>query len=71
MDATINTLQERLRAARTGKGLAVSQVSIASGVPEQTIRQWESGRRRNPSVLLLAKVAKVLDVPLEHLTGAQ
>jgi transcriptional regulator with XRE-family HTH domain len=69
MDTKHNTLKDRLRAARRTSGLSASQLSFKSGVPEQTIRQWEYGLRTTPKAEALAKVARALGVSVEQLVG--
>ena len=54
---------------KTRKKLKISRVKLAklSGVPYQTIDNLESGRVANPYIDTVAKIAEILDMPLDIL----
>ena len=62
----LGELGERVRAARERSGLTRKDLAGESGVSERYLAQLESGHG-NISVLLLQKVATVLDLPLAEL----
>jgi len=51
----------RLKSLREEAGLTVEQLAEKSGIPIQTIYEWESGDRCpvNPQVLFLAEALKI------------
>jgi XRE family transcriptional regulator, aerobic/anaerobic benzoate catabolism transcriptional regulator len=59
-------LGERVRAWRTDHGMTRRALAAASGVSERYLAQLEAGRG-NISVLLLRRVARAMNVPVEHL----
>ena len=59
-------LGEQIRAARQEKKLSQLALAILSGVSKSYLSDLENGRR-NPSVLLLARIADALGVPLGDL----
>jgi XRE family aerobic/anaerobic benzoate catabolism transcriptional regulator len=59
-------LGERVRAWRTEHGMTRKTLAAASGVSERYLAQLEAGRG-NISVLLLRRVARAMNVPVEHL----
>ena len=62
-----NVVGERIRHFRQAAGWEVSKLSMESGVPEQTIRSWESRNAANPSADGLSKVAAALGVSVDAL----
>lgn len=54
---------------KTRKKLKLSRVKLAklSGVPYQTLDNLESGRVTNPYIDTVAKIAEILDMPLDFL----
>jgi XRE family aerobic/anaerobic benzoate catabolism transcriptional regulator len=64
--AYLTQLGERVRAWRRQHGVTRKQLSAGCGVSERYLAQLEAGQG-NISVLLLRKVARAMDVPVEHL----
>jgi XRE family transcriptional regulator, aerobic/anaerobic benzoate catabolism transcriptional regulator len=62
----LSRLGDRVRAWRTEHGMTRKTLSQASGVSERYLAQLEAGEG-NISVLLLRKVAKAMNVPVENL----
>ncbi|MGZ8218560.1 helix-turn-helix domain-containing protein [Methylomagnum sp.] len=54
-----------LRELRKERGLSLNELSLASGVSTSMLSQIENGRS-TPTVAVLWKIAKALDVPLTH-----
>jgi XRE family aerobic/anaerobic benzoate catabolism transcriptional regulator len=65
----LRALGERVREARTGRGISRRALADASEVSERYLAELESGRG-NVSVLLLRQVAAALSVPVEDLMRA-
>lgn len=61
----------RLREFRTSKGLTQTDLSKAADVPQSVISDIESGTSKNPTVLVMAKLAQVLGVSVEDLLGEE
>lgn len=59
-----------LRAGRLGRGMTQAQVSAASGVPQRTISEWESGCH-DPPFLGLCKVARAIEISVLDLVPRQ
>ena len=59
-----------IQAARKAKGMTQSDLSALSGVPRNNIARYETGRR-NPPVMVLAKIAKALDKTLDELVDIE
>jgi transcriptional regulator with XRE-family HTH domain len=59
---------ERIRELREARGLSLFELSLASGIREQTIRSWEAGRRI-PSAEFIVAVSKALDSTPNDLLG--
>lgn len=64
----MNSIGERLRAARKEKGLTQTELAERLGISFVGVSQWESGKR-NPKKETLVRLADVLDVPVSYLTG--
>ena len=62
----LGRLGERVRAWRTENGVTRKALAAASGVSERYLAQLEAGQG-NMSVLLLRRVARAMNVPVEHL----
>ena len=58
---------ERLKALRCGKKLTQKQLSQKSGISQAYINELENGRKTNPSIVVLARLANALDVPVFEL----
>jgi len=61
-------LRRRITEARESKGLNQVQLASSSGVTPAAISQIEKGHR-TPSIPVLRRIAKVLGVSLDYLTG--
>lgn len=62
----LKLLGDRVRQARTRRGMTRKLLARDSGVSERYLAQLESGQG-NVSILLLHRIARALDVPLEAL----
>ncbi len=60
-----------LKRIRTRKGLTQTEVAERTGLTQAYIAELESGRKRNPSLLVLMRIAEALDVPVTALIKAQ
>ena len=73
-DSAVNALQalvgDRVRAARTARGMSRRVLSEASGVSPRYLAQLETGEG-NISIGLLLRVASALDLPIEALVARQ
>ena len=56
----------RIRGIREGKGLSQEKVALEAGLNRTYIGFIERGER-NPSIQVVAKIAKVLKIPLYEL----
>lgn len=56
-----------LRQAREKKGLTQAQLSLLSGVPQQTISAIESVSRKNPGIDTLLQIASALGCTVDDL----
>jgi XRE family transcriptional regulator, aerobic/anaerobic benzoate catabolism transcriptional regulator len=57
---------ERVREQRRARGMSRRELAETAGVSDRYVAQIESGRG-NVSILVLRKLARALDVPMEHL----
>jgi XRE family transcriptional regulator, aerobic/anaerobic benzoate catabolism transcriptional regulator len=64
--ALLTELGRRLRSSREGGGWSVSEVARRAGVSRRTLTEAEAGRA-NLTVLMLARLARVLRAPLGEL----
>ena len=55
---------------RKNKGLSQNGLANISKVPQSAISQIESGKRKNPGIIYLQKLATALGVNLAELTEA-
>ncbi|MFG6147951.1 helix-turn-helix domain-containing protein [Halobacillus sp. B23F22_1] len=63
----MDSIGERIRKLRLGKGLSVNQFANLSGVSKSYISNIERGVQKNPSLSVMRKLANTLDVSLEDL----
>ncbi|MFC7062959.1 helix-turn-helix domain-containing protein [Halobacillus seohaensis] len=63
----MSSIGERIRILRLGKGLSVNQFANKSGVSKSYISNIEREVQKNPSLIVMRKLAVTLDVPLEDL----
>ena len=61
------TLGQYLRALRDTKGLSLRQVEGQSGISNAFVSQMESGKVKQPSPVMLYKLAELYGVPYESL----
>ena len=59
-------IAQRIREQRQAKGMSRRELAEAAGLSDRYVTQVESGRG-NVSVLVLRKLARALDVSMEHL----
>lgn len=64
------TIGDRIKQARTEKGLTQKQLGIISETSEITIRQYELGKRQ-PRIEQLQRIASALDVDVNWLMNGQ
>ena len=65
--ATENNIGENIKKRRTKLGLSQEDFAQKSGVKYTTLTKIETGVIKKPSVILVAKIAKALDVSIEDL----
>ena len=65
--ATGNNIGENIKKRRTKLGLSQEDFAQKSGVKYTTLTKIESGVIKTPSVLMVEKIAKALDVSIEKL----
>ena len=56
---------ERLKSARTYRGLTVAQLAEKLNLQRQTVSMYENNKLRNPSMTVLQDMSKQLDFPVE------
>lgn len=61
---------ERIRAARKQAGMTLEDVADKLGIKNQSVAQWETGRRK-PKYGTLQRIADALHVPIESLLSDQ
>ncbi|MFD1020290.1 helix-turn-helix domain-containing protein [Thalassobacillus hwangdonensis] len=59
----------RLKELRLDKGISLSELSRRSGVSKSYISNIERGVQKNPSLIVLRKLSKTLDVTIEQLVA--
>lgn len=65
--ANENNIGENIKKRRTKLGLSQEDFAQKSGVKYTTLTKIESGVIKTPSVLMVEKIAKALDVSIEEL----
>ena len=63
------SLGQTIRTIRQEQGLSQKEVAVAAGVDQSYLSMIESGRRRNPGTLIVARLAQVLDVSIDELAA--
>ena len=58
-----------LRCFRKQKKVTQEELARKVGVSQAYICALESGKRENPSIYILVRIAKVLDITIEDLIG--
>ncbi|WP_374204862.1 helix-turn-helix domain-containing protein [Pseudonocardia sp. WMMC193] len=69
LDAVLDAVGPRLRAARSARGMTLAEVGAETGISESTLSRLESGGRK-PTLELLLPLARVYRVALDELVGA-
>lgn len=67
----LKTMAERLRHARTMRGLTLRQLAEQTGLSNPFISQIETGRVNDVSALRLRKLARALKVSTDWLLGEE
>ncbi len=67
---TLNMFPQRLKELRLKKGLTQTELGEKVGVKQNTLTNWENGKRE-PSFENLVKLADLLDVSLDWLFGRE
>jgi len=62
-----NNIGENIKKRRAKLGLSQEDFAQKSGVKYTTLTKIESGVIKTPSVVIMAKIAKALDVNIEEL----
>lgn len=70
LPANILTLGEEVKAAREHARMSLQEVANASGFTKSHVWEIENGRSRNPTVGMVAGLAKALGVPFLRLAQA-
>jgi len=65
--ASESSIGENIKKRRTKLGLSQEDFAQKSGVKYTTLTKIESGVIKTPSVVIMAKIAKALDVNIEEL----
>ena len=65
--ATESSIGENIKKHRSKTGLSQEDFAQKSGVKYTTLTKIESGVIKTPSVVIMAKIAKALDVSIEEL----
>lgn len=64
---TINTIGENIKKYRLKLGLSQEDFAKISDVKYTTLTKIESNVIKNPSILVVSKIAKALNIPIEKL----
>ena len=60
----------KLKAARAGRDMSQQQLAERLGVAQNTVCNWENGKRR-PDAEALVRLAQLFDVSVEYLLGQE
>lgn len=66
--ASVQTLGERIRAAREARSISQERLAIELGVSWSTVNRYERDKNQ-PSVNRLRLLAEVLEIPITDLLG--
>ena len=66
-DGQGNKLGKKIKKLRTGLGLSQDELARKADVPYTTLTKIETGVIKKPSVYVVAKIAKALDISIEEL----
>lgn len=61
-------LSENIKKIRINKGLGLNQTARKAGISGSYLSDIENGKKENPTVTTLTKIADALEVPLDYLT---
>ncbi|OGO81297.1 MAG: hypothetical protein A2Y21_05810 [Clostridiales bacterium GWC2_40_7] len=61
----------KIRTARLKQRMTQQQLSVRCGLSQAYINELENGRKVNPSIVVLDKLAAGLQVPLTELLGPE
>ena len=64
---TINIISENIKKYRLKLGLSQEDFAKISDVKYTTLTKIESNVIKNPSILVISKIAKALNIPIEKL----
>lgn len=64
---TINIISENIKKYRLKLGLSQEDFAKISDVKYTTLTKIESNVIKNPSILIISKIAKALNIPIEKL----
>lgn len=62
-----NKLGKKIKELRTGLGLSQDELARKADVPYTTLTKIETGVIKKPSVYVVAKIAKALNITLDDL----
>ncbi|GIW62414.1 MAG: hypothetical protein KatS3mg090_0240 [Patescibacteria group bacterium] len=62
-----NKLGKKIKKLRTGFGLSQDELARKADVPYTTLTKIETGVIKKPSVYVVAKIAKALNISIEEL----
>lgn len=66
-EIVLTPIGERIRLLRIERRLSVNEFANKSGVSKSYISNIERGVQKNPSLIIMGKLAKTLEVSLEEL----
>lgn len=58
--------EKKLHDAREAKQLSVREVAIETGLTEQTIREIEKGRNKNPTISTVKTLCDFYEIPISE-----
>ncbi len=64
----MSNLSKNLRKLRELKGLSQEKLARLASVSNNTIIKIEAGKNKNPTLEILKKIAKVLEISIDDLT---
>lgn len=62
---------DKMKRFRLKKGYSLNQLAIETGISKSYLNYIERGIQKNPSIKILAKIAKCLDTTVEELISQQ
>ncbi len=60
---------ERIKKHRINKNISITELAVKANVSKSYLSYIERGLQKNPSLQVLSRLAKTLNVSLEELTG--